>query len=124
MELNFVVGEREKHDVHFSWNQMWGGLKIAVDGIDVVSTVRILSFSLVKTYEFTVGVEEKHTVRIEKRREKFFAGFRPQVVTAWVDFQQTAEGVSSVPKWQAITAVVLGLVVLAGALFLYFLNRG
>ena len=41
MELNFLVGEREQHHVYFSWNQMWGGLKIAVDGIDVVKTVSL-----------------------------------------------------------------------------------
>ena len=87
MELHFRVGVHEFHDVLYSWNQMWGGLKITVDGVNILNTVRMFSVSLVKAYEFTVGVDEKHTVRIEKKRALFFSGFRPQIVTVMVDGQ-------------------------------------
>ena len=66
------------------------------DGIDVVKTVRVLSFSLVKSYEFTVGVEEVHAVRIDMKRKLFLSGFRPQIITAWVDDLQVAGGVSTI----------------------------
>lgn len=85
MELDFQVGEREQHTVYFSWDQMSGSLKITVDDADVVSTVRMFSAKLVKSYEFTVGDTETHVVRVNKRRKLLLAGFRPQSVQALVD---------------------------------------
>jgi hypothetical protein len=63
-----------------------------VDGVDVVRTIRLQSVSLVKRYDFTVGVDEQHQVIIEKHRARFFAGFRPQPVHAYVDGHLVAEG--------------------------------
>ena len=85
MQLTFTVGQFEPHVVVFSWDQFWGRLTITVDGRSVVDTVRIFSLSRVKVYEFWVGTGERHHVRIEKHREVFFAGFRPQPVLAYVD---------------------------------------
>jgi hypothetical protein len=85
MQMTFTVGERETHLVEFSFDKFWGRLQINVDGQSVIDTVRLFSIGLVKAWEFSVGIDERHAVRIEKRRERVFAGFRPQPVTAYVD---------------------------------------
>lgn len=85
MQMTFTVGDREQHQVGFSFDKFWGRLVITVDGQSVVDTVRMLSLGLVKAWEFPVGVDERHVVRIEKHRERLFAGFRPQPVIAYVD---------------------------------------
>lgn len=91
MILTFPVGEPPQ-TVEFSWDQMWGRLSITVDGQSVVNTVQMFSVSTVKTYEFEVGDEPRHQVRIEKHRARFFAGFRPQPVYAFVDGVLVAPG--------------------------------
>ena len=40
---------------------------------------------LVEKWSFEVGIYEKHFVRIEKRRAKFMAGFRPHFYQVFVD---------------------------------------
>lgn len=92
MKLAFQVGQVERHQVEFSFSKMWGGLSITVDGAKVVGDFRMFSVKLVKAYEFPVGVQERHTVRIEKHRARLFAGFRPQPVYAYVDGQLIARG--------------------------------
>ena len=90
IKLSFEVGTTERHHVDFGFDQFWGGLRISVDGYSVVRTIRIFSTSLVKSYEFVVGTTEQHTVRIEKTRKLLFAGFRAQVVSAFVDGELVA----------------------------------
>ena len=85
MQFSFEVGKHEKHLVSFEFNQMIGNVSIKVDGQEVASDLRLLSLSLVKTYEFVVGTGERHTVRIEKRRKLFLAGLRPQQYRVFVD---------------------------------------
>jgi hypothetical protein len=92
--LTFDVGVAERHHVRFSFNKFWGGLSIKVDGLDIVKTVRLASVDLVKRWDFVVGAQEQHHVRIEKHRQVLFAGFRPQPVYAYVDGQLVAEGVA------------------------------
>jgi len=94
MQLAFNVGSAELHHVTFNFDKFWGGLSIEVDGTRVVGDLRLFSVNLVKTYEFTVGTAERHTVRIDKHRAVFFAGFRPQPVRAYVDGQLVAESVA------------------------------
>ncbi|HEX4057742.1 MAG TPA: hypothetical protein VHX87_05440 [Galbitalea sp.] len=88
--LSFDVGNHEKHRVEMRFDQMWGSLSISVDGQPVKRDLRMFSVSLVKTYELTVGQDEKHDIRIDKTRALWFAGFRPQVVRAYVDGQLVA----------------------------------
>ena len=91
--MSFEVGVNERHHVQFSFNKFWGNLSITVDNTDVVRTVRLASVDLVKRYEFVVvGTTEQHHVRIEKHRERIFAGFRPQPVYAYVDDNLVAQG--------------------------------
>ncbi len=92
MQLEFNVGQLEQHHVVYRFNQVWGGLQITVDGVSVMKTVRLASLSLTNSYEFEVGENEIHHVRIEKRRRLLLAGLRPQVVTAYVDGVKVAEG--------------------------------
>lgn len=92
MHLEFEVGDLERHHVEFSFNKFWGNLAIRVDGAPVIRDLRTFSFSLTKTYRFTVGVEEAHEVRIEKDRALLLAGARRQPVRGYVDDVLVAEG--------------------------------
>jgi hypothetical protein len=94
MDLVFDVGVQERHRVHFSFDKVWGNMSITVDGMKLTSELNLLSVSLVKKYEFVVGIHERHNVRIEKHRKVFFAGFREQPVYAFVDDQLVAQGVA------------------------------
>jgi len=85
MKFNFEVGNREKHQITFSFNQMFGNLKITVDGETLKRDFRLLSFNLIKKYEFNVGVQERHKIVIEKERKLLLAGFRPQKYRVFVD---------------------------------------
>jgi nitrate reductase NapE component len=110
MELRFEVGSHERHVVVYSWDQMWGRLSLVVDGVNVLKTRHMLSFDLVRADEVTVGGAEKHQVRVEKRRDLFFAGFRPQIVTAFVDGERVAEGVSNLSRQQVRSLIIFGIV--------------
>ena len=94
MIMSFVVGAQEQHTVAFSFDKFWGRLTITVDGQSMVDTVRLASLSTVKTWEFEVGANERHTVRIDKHRAAVFAGFRPQPVYAYVDGLLAAQSVA------------------------------
>lgn len=85
MQFSFEVGFEEKHVVSLSYNQMVGLLSISVDGREVIREQRTFSLSLVRRYELTVGVAERHSVRIEKHRKLLLAGVRPQKYRVFVD---------------------------------------
>lgn len=91
MQFSFEVGEHEKHTVGLNFDQMMGTMRIYVDNQEVVNELRLLSLSLVKTYEFVVGANERHAVRIEKRRKLFLAGLRNQKYRVFVDGQLIRE---------------------------------
>lgn len=91
MQFAFEVGQQERHQVSFSFDKVWGRLAITVDGQSVVKDLRVLSLSLIKRYEFTVGIDERREVVIEKERKLLFAGFRPQTCRAYVDGRLVAE---------------------------------
>jgi hypothetical protein len=110
MELRFEVGTTEQHVVAYSWDQMWGRESLTIDGVDVLKTVQLMSFSLVRVREATVGEVERHRVRVEKRRELILAGIRPQVITAYVDDEKVAEGISTISSPQIRSLIVVGIV--------------
>jgi hypothetical protein len=85
LKFDFEVGDSERHEVHFAFNQAWAQLSISVDGEKVIKDFKMFSASLTDTYRFTVGVDEKHEVVIEKRRPLFLAGFRKQKCSVFVD---------------------------------------
>lgn len=92
--MSFEVGVSERHRVVFTFNKVWGALSITVDAVNVVSTIRVASVELVKRWDFVVGQQEQHQVRIEKHRQLLLAGFRPQPVYAYVDGQLVAQAVA------------------------------
>jgi hypothetical protein len=59
-----------------------------------VKDLRMFSLSLVKRYEFVVGVQEQHEVAIEKERKLLLAGLRPQKYRVFADGKliQSCEG--------------------------------
>jgi len=85
MKFSFMVGVREQHRVDFSFDQFAGNLGILVDGQPLIKDFRLLSLKLTKRYEFTVGVEERHLIAIEKERKLLLAGFRPQKYRIFID---------------------------------------
>jgi hypothetical protein len=108
MRFSFEVGRGEPHKVEFYWGQMFGSLEIKVDGkiIDekffspfsptsLMTTLEvpeaekmnlgIMEIQLVEKWSFEVGIYEKHSVRIEKQRTKFFAGLRPHIYRVFID---------------------------------------
>jgi hypothetical protein len=85
MKFSFDVGHTEVHRVDFHFNQMIGTLTICVDGEPVKRDFRTFSLSLVTTYEFAIGREERHAVKIEKSRKLLLAGLRPHEYRAFVD---------------------------------------
>ena len=94
MQFSFMVGVQEKHQIDFSFDQFIGNLEIRVDGQPAVKDFRMLSRSLTKRYELTVGVNEKHHVAIEKKRKLFLAGLRPMQYRIFINgnLVQTYEG--------------------------------
>ena len=94
MQFSFMVGVQEKHQVDFSFDQFMGNLAIRVDGQPAVKDFRMLSLKLTKRYEFSVGVNEKHHVAIEKKRKLFLAGLRPMQYRIFINgnLVQTYEG--------------------------------
>jgi hypothetical protein len=85
MQFSFEVGFNEKHIVSLDYNQMVGLLSISVDNREVINELRMFSLSLVKTYDFFVGINERHAVRIEKERKLFLAGLRKQKYRVYID---------------------------------------
>ena len=117
MKFSFEVGHLEPHTVEFYWGQMFGSLQIRVDKklvkvksfslfsptnltkkLDVPAdkkwNVGFMKIQLVESWQFQVGIYEKHSVRIEKERAKFFAGFRPHKYRVFIDdeFHDEYEG--------------------------------
>ncbi|MCR8636598.1 hypothetical protein [Paenibacillus radicis (ex Xue et al. 2023)] len=85
MKFSFEVGVKEKHIVEFKFNQIIGNLSISIDQQRRVTDFRMFSLSLIKTYEFKVGKQEMHDVRIEKERKLLLAGFRKSKYKVFID---------------------------------------
>lgn len=108
MRITFEVGQREPHTVEFYWGQLIGNLQIRVDK-KIIKKKKISLFSptnltgrldapptakwnlggfeiqLVESWDFQVGIYEKHSVRIEKERTRLFAGLRPHKYRVFID---------------------------------------
>lgn len=85
IDFDFNVGTRERHNIHFHFNQFAGNLWIKIDDKDIIKDFRMYSMSLTKNYEFTVGTDERHDVLIAKTRKFFAAGYRKQTCQVFVD---------------------------------------
>src|ERR1700733_14913362 len=89
LDFEFEVGERERHNVAFQFDQMWGPLKISVDGKRVIRKLGMFSLRRTSRYEFSVGSSEPHEDRIEKTPKALGGGFQAQECVAYVDGQET-----------------------------------
>jgi hypothetical protein len=92
MELGFVVGYQERHQVVWSFNKFWGVARIYVDGVQVLRKIEMFSVKLVKEYQIQVGQNETHVVMVTKERKLFYGGFRPQICRVFVDGVFIMEG--------------------------------
>ena len=72
MKFSFEVGELEKHQVEFNFNQLYGTLLIRVDNKSVRRATRLLNEPIHEVFDFVVGNAERWPVRIEKRRKPLF----------------------------------------------------
>jgi hypothetical protein len=94
MQFRFDVGEQERHRVGFSFDQVWGPLRITVDGVPVVRRFLVFHLGRTRRYQFAVGDRERHTALIEMRRHLVFGAFRPWTYRIFVDGElvQTEQG--------------------------------
>jgi hypothetical protein len=89
LEFEFEVGESERHNVAFQFDQLWGPLKISVDGKPVIKKFEMFTLKPTRQYVFSVGSSEPHEVRIEKSRKALVGGFQAQECVAYVDGRET-----------------------------------
>ena len=70
MKFTIEVGEVEKHQVEFSYNQFTGRVLIKVDKQIIRNSVRLLNEPAHEVYRFVVGQMVRTDVRIEKWRKQ------------------------------------------------------
>ena len=85
MEFTFNVGQGAQHSVTFFFDQVWGRVRIKVDGNVVKKKLVLFSLKTTKQYPLTVGTSETHQVVIEQIRKRWFGGFRDQRFRVLVD---------------------------------------
>ncbi len=90
MEFEVEIGNKEKHTLQFSRNRYTGQVKILVDNKEVASKSPLnpathISFVLTHRFEFRVGSDEKHIIRIEHTRPLLVAGFRKHWYRIFID---------------------------------------
>lgn len=95
--FDFQVGEKEVHRIQFSFDQIWGLVKIAVDGKTIIRDVRLLSFSRIKDYRFVVGEAERHQVLIRKERPWVGAAVRRQICHVFIDGEPAGDYATPMP---------------------------
>ena len=72
MKFKIEVGEIEKHQVEFTYNQLAGRVTIKVDEKIIRNSVRLLNEPAHEVYQFVVGQMVRTEVRIEKWRKQLF----------------------------------------------------
>ena len=108
MKLLICVGDSEMHVLEFRWGQLFGTVQVKLDGevvyrgrpvaleeIETLSRPALYLFktfvsketpnALIRSWEFDVGSEEKHRVRIDKIRPQILAGLRPSLFQVYID---------------------------------------
>jgi hypothetical protein len=93
IDFSFDVGEHERHRVAFHWGQLWGRVRITVDGEEVVTHNKAVNLrsDLTRRFELSVGDPEVHPVVIEKTRKRILGGARRQRCRAFVDGELIGE---------------------------------
>jgi hypothetical protein len=106
LDFDLPVGVNEQHTVHYFRNAFTGRVRIAVDGQPEQKHLELLSFSLQKRYELSVGHLEKHSLVFAKTRKLILAGIRNQTVTVYIDGKEdrtvnTHGSLSKKKRWLA-----------------------
>jgi hypothetical protein len=65
MKIGFVVGEIEQHQMELSFDQQSGALLIMMDGTQVLKDSPRLTVKTAKSYELSIGQEEKHRLALQ-----------------------------------------------------------
>jgi|GEM_PF-2079038 len=89
-DFNLIVGQSEKHEVHFLRNQMTGRVQITVDGVVQLRKIEIGSFRRSRKFKLSLGIAEHHDVTFVKSRPLLFAQYRKQPIQVLVDGTATA----------------------------------
>jgi hypothetical protein len=72
MRFALEIGETEKNQLEFQFNQLLGSTVIKVNNKQIKKTVRLFSEPLEERHELEVGTNERHTVFIKKERKMLF----------------------------------------------------
>jgi hypothetical protein len=95
LDIDFAVdvGTEEPHRVAFHWGQVFGRVRITVDGEQVMEKNQPVSLRSPRTrkFEFSVGQAEVHDVVIEKTRKRILGGARKQQCRVVVDGEEVAQ---------------------------------
>ena len=69
MKFAVEIGQIEKHQLEYNFNQLFGSLVIKVNEKPVKKAVRWVNEPVVEVHVFVVGKHERSEVRIEKVRK-------------------------------------------------------
>jgi hypothetical protein len=72
MRFTIEFGDKEKHRLEYSFNQLIGRLVIKVNERPIKITYRLMNEPLKEVHVFQIGRFEKTLVRIEKQRKQLF----------------------------------------------------
>ena len=72
MKFSLEVGEIERTQIEYAFNQLLGQLCIRVNQQAVKNQVRLFDEPLTETHTLEVGKSERISVRIEKERKLLF----------------------------------------------------
>jgi hypothetical protein len=98
VEFTIEVGNREKHQVHLSFDEVLGKIRVESDGENVARHWRAFSLHRTRRYEFSVGHDETHDVVIELTRKGVVGGFRSQTCQVFVDGESVGTWVGRTTK--------------------------
>jgi hypothetical protein len=96
MEFTVEIGAEERHRLHTKFDQVFGQVKVEVDGKNVAQDWRSFSLHRTRRYEFVVGTKESHDVVIELTRKGVVGGFRSQTCQVFVDGESVGAYVGTV----------------------------
>ena len=65
MNIGFVVGEFERHQMEISFDQKSGDLRMLMDGTPVLHELARLAKEPVQHYELSIGALEKHRLALD-----------------------------------------------------------
>ena len=65
MNIGFIIGQAEQHEMELSFDQTTGDLRMSMDGTQVLHEMPRLAKDPIQHYEFYVGDGEKHRLALK-----------------------------------------------------------